>query len=242
MIKPNRFFYYNENTLLIEYPSEISEQVHECVVSLNHFLTTKKWKGIIDVVPAYTSITITFNTSCWTHNQLKESIERELKENLKLNKVNSCVWTVPVCYDKSFALDIDRVCTENGISLKEGIQLHQDSTYKVYMLGFMPGFVYLGGLNSKLITPRLSNPRTKVEEGSVAIGGSQAGIYSLESPGGWNIIGRTPISFFRKSSDTISDLKAGDELNFYSVSIKEFKALRKDFNNNRLSCKDFKND
>lgn len=144
---------------------------------------------------------------------------------------------IPVCYDE--ALDMERVMSHTGLSEKEIIALHSAPSYRVYMIGFLPGFPYLGGLDEKLMTPRLHTPRAKVPKGAVGIGGSQTGIYPIECPGGWNLIGKSPIEIYQPSREEPFFIRAGDCLKFVSISAAEFSEIKRQLEKHPESIKEF---
>jgi inhibitor of KinA len=127
-----------------------------------------------------------------------------------------------VCYAERFALDLEELVQQKHLSKQEIIQLHTSITYRVYMIGFLPGFAYMGEVDEKIAMPRRQQPRTAVPEGSVGIAGAQTGIYPFTSPGGWNIIGRTPLKLFDKDKEEPTFFKPGDEVTFYSITEDEF--------------------
>ncbi len=152
--------------------------------------------------------------------------ESELQELINTIIVAAVIartlFTIPVCYDVCFGEDIETLAHSKNLSTTQIINLHTAPEYLIYFIGFLPGFLYLNGLNEQLITPRKASPKLNVPSGSVAIGGSQTGVYPQESPGGWHIIGRTPLLFFDVKQEEPSPFKAGDKLRFKSVSIAEY--------------------
>lgn len=179
--------------------------------------------GIIELVPAFQSITIYYNPILTSYKNLSSQVSEICKglfvEAAPLSKK---VIMIPTCYDGE---DLENVALRSGLSTEEVISIHSSVDYFVYMIGFLPGFPYLKGLPKKLATPRLSNPRLKVPKGAVGIGGDQTGIYPLESPGGWNLIGRTPVSLFDPKKNDPFLLKAGDFLRFKPISAEECKEI-----------------
>jgi inhibitor of KinA len=129
---------------------------------------------------------------------------------------------IPVCYAKTFAPDLEDLALQNKISQEEVIRIHTSATYRVYMIGFLPGFAYMGRVDERIVTPRRSQPRTMVPAGSVGIAGEQTGIYPFASPGGWNIIGQTPVALFDVKRKQPVLLQPGDEVTFYSITEHEF--------------------
>ncbi len=204
-----------ENALLLEFESDSLEIIH----SLAELIEGRFMEGIVDVIPAYQSLAIVFKKEIWNHNILLIELEK-LTENNTSQSNTKHVFEVPVCYD--LGIDWDEMVNHTGLLKNEIIELHSTKVYIVAMMGFIPGFVFLSGLDEKLSAPRKSSPRTEIPSGSVGIGGNQTGIYSLESPGGWNIIGKTPNSFFDISQNPPTKLKAGDQIKFKPISKKEF--------------------
>lgn len=145
------------------------------------------------------------------------------ENNIELKRT---LWKLPVCYKDSFAPDLNYVCEEKGLSKEELITLHTGSIYTVYCMGFLPGFMYLGGLVDSLHLKRRSSPRPSVPPGSVGIGGSQTGIYPQESPGGWNLIGNCPVTLFNSSHKPPCFVSVGDHIQFYSISEQEYEFLK----------------
>ncbi|EEY3458658.1 5-oxoprolinase subunit PxpB [Campylobacter jejuni] len=213
--------------LLLRFEQEISPQINAYVLSteqrIQKALKEGEIYGIDELASAYASLLIYFNPCVLSLNSLLDFLEK-IKKDIKLTEQNSslCI-EVPLCYDEEFGLDLEFVCKHNQISKEELISLHTKPYYLVFMLGFMAGFPYLGGLDERLFTPRLSSPRTKIEAGSVGIADKQTGVYPISSPGGWQIIARTPLEFFDKEDEKNPTLlKAGMFLKFKAISKDEF--------------------
>lgn len=189
---------------------------------------------IKDIIPAYSSLTIVYDAVCLrklpgVHSAfsfMKDQLEVSVK-NLRRKKEISTVKEIPVCYDGSFGIDLKMLSDEKKLTPSEIIQLHSDKIYRVFMIGFLPGFAYMGKVDERISTSRKANPRTQVPAGSVGIAGSQTGIYPFDSPGGWNIIGQTPLRMFDSHLQDPSLLHAGDHIKFVRVSLKEFQQLKK---------------
>jgi inhibitor of KinA len=160
-----------------------------------------------------------------THKELEEILQRYLDRLEDVDLPEPRQMEVPVCYGGEYGPDLCDVSAMHGLSPDEIINLHVSATYIVYFLGFVPGFAYLGGLPESLVTPRLDTPRTKVPAGSVGIGGNQTGVYPFATPGGWRLLGRTPISMFRRDRDDMSFLSIGDRVRFIPISRERFAAL-----------------
>jgi inhibitor of KinA len=182
--------------------------------------------GFIELIPAYQTITIYYDPfqidSDFPFQVVKTQINRMLK-TLHITDITIKKYVeIPVCYDNEFAPDLKDLAEGKGLSIEDVIKLHTEVVYDVIFIGFSPGFPFLAGLNERLYSPRKANPRLKVEKGSVGIAGKQTGIYSLDSPGGWQIIGRTPIPLFQLDSAKPTLLSAGDRVKFFSISKSEF--------------------
>lgn len=211
----------NEESILINFGSTINHDTHLKIKSVLESLD--KLEGIQNIVPSYTDIIVTYDLLIYDYKDLVDIIMK-LDFNKDNQKQKTRVVKIPVCYNETFGIDINRVAEINSLTQKEVIEKHTATTYLIYMMGFVPGFPYLGGLDEALWTPRLASPRVKIPKGSVGIGGKQTGIYPLESPGGWNIIGRTPIKLFDQE-ETL--LKMGDQLQFISVDLMTYHEIEK---------------
>lgn len=211
----------SDRSIMLRFEDGISEYIHEHVFYFHSLLVNKFKKKIANTSPAYNSILIRLadGVSVWRMiAKLKQLFEEEHEISIEQKQTVK----IPVCYDKEFALDIDRVSKHTKLSTDEIIHLHTKGKYLVYFLGFSPGFPYIGGMDQKLETPRLNSPRIEVMQGSVAIGGKQTGIYPITSPGGWNIIGRTPLILFDWNKISNPILQMGARIQFYAISHKEF--------------------
>jgi len=209
-------------SLLVTFGDGISRKHHLDVFRLFTLLRSEASPAIRNIHPAYSSLLISFDPLVISPTEFEASV-RDL-----LDRIDSAVILmaraveIPVCYDAAFAPDLEFVATHNRISVNEAIRYHCSAEYLVYFLGFSPGFPYLGELPKPLVTPRLSTPRVKVPAGSVAIGGSQTGIYPVDSPGGWRIIGRTPARLFQPDGEPPTLLQMGDAVRFRPITREEF--------------------
>ncbi|MCH5336690.1 MAG: 5-oxoprolinase subunit PxpB [Campylobacter sp.] len=213
--------------LLLRFKQEISLQINTLVLNtsqrIQKAIEEKEIYGIDELVSAYASLLIYFNPCRISLNVLLDFLEK-IKSDIMFTEQNSslCI-EIPLCYDEEFGLDLEFVCKHNNLSKEELIIFHTKPYYRVFMLGFMAGFPYLGGLDEKLFTPRLSTPRIKIEAGSVGIADKQTGIYPISSPGGWQIIARTPLQLFNQSDEKNPTLlRAGMFLKFKAISKSEF--------------------
>ena len=189
----------SEDCLQIQFEQKICPEVNDQIsVFVKAFeYVTKDIPGVLEIVPTYCSVSIYFDEKICQVSLLQKFCKEIINSNAvtKASPENSAkIITIPVCYeDEEFAPDLEKVCLHTKLSKEEVIKIHSSSDYLIYMMGFLPGFPYLGGMDERLATPRLETPRTKIPAGSLAIGGVQTGLYPVESPGGWNIIGRTPV-------------------------------------------------
>jgi inhibitor of KinA len=219
--KPPTISPASDRSIMIQFNAEISEYIHQQVHFYSTFLLEFHEDKISNLSPAYNSILIRLKegVSLWrTIAKLKQlfSENQEIKVTAK-KKIK-----IPVCYELEFAPDLTRVASLTGLSIEQIIHKHTTGKYLIYFLGFSPGFPYIGGMDPNLETPRLESPRTNVPAGAVAIGGKQTGIYPIQSPGGWNIIGRTPLTLFNWSQVKNPALSMGATIEFTSITKQEF--------------------
>ena len=212
---------FGERSLLIEWPNKINENILNDVLGYKSAIEKYYIKQNIYIKSAYNSILITYDYTIENiYNEI--SVLKELYFDMKmpLNK-NFKVWHIPVCYDLNFGIDLEEISKKNKLSIDQIISLHSNQLYTVFFIGFLPGFLYLGGLNKQLYVPRKSSPRQKIEKGSVAIGNQQTGVYPIDSPGGWNIIGNSPITFFNPNLKTPCFSNPGDKIRFIPIDLNE---------------------
>lgn len=222
----------SENALLLSFGESIDLKLHESIMHIKQLIESNPFDGLIETVPAYNSLTVYYNPVLVqkTREQIASSVQASIEEVLKNNKRSNCSSThqliqIPICYDPSLGIDLEELSISLGLSVAEIIRIHSSVPYTVFMLGFTPGFPYAGILDERLIAKRKSSPRLKVEPGSVAIAGNQTGIYPLATPGGWNIIGRTPLKVFDVNHEQPFLLSAGDQIQFDPISLATFETL-----------------
>lgn len=215
---------YGEKALLIQFKDEISLEVHQQVKSCYLYLKSIAIKGIESLIPAYNSLTILFDKEVIQQAALKEILENLNFKILETVLKNQQTITIPVCYDVELGWDLESTAKTLCLSIEEVIKLHTAKPYLVYMLGFTPGFMYLGGLNKQLHIPRKNTPRLKIPAGAVGLADQQTGIYPMETPGGWQIIGQTPLRLFSKEKPALVEM--GDLVEFKAISKKEFDNLK----------------
>ena len=179
-------------------------------------------KGIVNLHPAYCSVLVKFDALKLTHTEVEASLKPYLARLRGVKLPEPRLREIPVCYGGEFGPDLEEVAAIHKLSAEEVIRLHYSPTYTAYFLGFVPGFAYLGGLPAQLATPRLQTPRKQVPAGSVAIGGNQTGVYPTFTPGGWRLIGKTPLKLFDPASAHSSFFEVGDHVRFIPITAEEF--------------------
>jgi inhibitor of KinA len=217
-----------EGGLVVEFGTIISPVINLCVQTFMRMVSAAKVSGIIEVVPSYCSAVIYFDPFKITRASLTKQVEVILAD-LQLNRFENLAWRVvhiPVCYGGVLGPDLEYVAKYTGLMAEQVIKLHTRQPYLVYMLGFTPGFPYLGGLSDLLIVPRQEKPRSRVPIGSVGIGGNQTGFYSIESPGEWWLIGRTPLKAFDPARLEPFLLAPGDYVQFESIGLEQYFSIR----------------
>lgn len=227
MIIP-RIYSIHDRAITIEFSQIIDEYINMQVIAWQQEIEANPFSGFIECVPAYSSLTIYFGADC-NIDDLKNKLQKKItitenKNHFNTSSKNQDEQTIeiPVCYDSQFGHDLPLLSSALKLSIEEIIQIHSEHMYRVYMIGFIPGFPYIGVLPQQLETSRKQNPSLKIPSGSIGIAGKQTGIYPTEIPGGWQIIGRTPLTIFNKINEPACLLKAGDRVKFVPITKKEF--------------------
>lgn len=220
-----RFEPASDQSLLIYFGQKITIKAHEQVRKLLHLLEAEPIAGVRNLHPAYCSLLVKFDPLKWSHEKLEKELRKDLVRLEKVKLPGAREVEIPVCYGGEFGPDLDEVAALHQTTPEQIITLHSSVTYLVYFLGFVPGFAYLGELPKELMTPRLASPRKRVPVGSVGIAGNQTGVYPFETPGGWRLLGRTPVSMFRTDREGLSLLSIGDRVRFAPISRKRFEEL-----------------
>ena len=218
-----------DQALIVEFGDRVDAALSSEIAAVAQRLREGRPIGVRDVVPAYTTLALHYDPAALgagapAHEAMVEIIESWLKTQSAATPLPGRLIEIPVCYGGAFGEDLEALAASHGLSAEEVIAIHSGATYHVHLLGFVPGFAYLGGLDARLATPRRNTPRAHVPAGSVAIGGAQTGVYPLDTPGGWQLIGRTPLQLFKPDALPPSLLNAGDAVRFVPISMQEFEA------------------
>lgn len=220
----------SETSVVIEFGDKIDENINKIIRIFCEYLDENPIYGFVEYIPYFTSVSIIYDPMKLNKKEPFKYVEMKIKEiisNLDFSgEYEEHVVEIPVCYGNELGPDIEIVAQTNNLTVEDVINIHSNGRYLVYMIGFAPGFPYLGGLSEKIFTPRRETPRIAIPEGSVGIAGVQTGIYPIETPGGWQIIGRTPIKLFDLNSNSKTLLKCGDIVKFYPISYKEYLKLK----------------
>lgn len=220
----------SETSALVEFGNRIDEGINKKIRIFCAYLDQNPFCGLIEYIPYFSSVSLIYDPLKIGSEEPFKVVKSKLEDIL--SKLDfSCnyeenVVEIPVCYDGKFGPDIEYVAKVNNLTADEVVEIHSRGRYLVYMIGFAPGFPYLGGLSEKIYTPRRKSPRTAIPAGSVGIAGKQTGVYPIETPGGWQIIGRTPLKLFDLKSSRKTLLQCGDIAKFYPVSYKEYMKLK----------------
>jgi inhibitor of KinA len=222
-----RFQPASDQSLLVYFEQRITLDAHRRVRSLFGLLERDPVEGVRNLHPAYCSLLVEFDALTLSHGELETILRGYLNRLEDVPLAEGRQLQIPTCYGGEFGPDLNEVAALHGMTLAQAIRLHASVTYLVYFLGFVPGFAYLGELPEALATPRLTSPRRSTPPGSVGIAGSQTGVYPFAAPGGWRLIGRTPLLMFRPDRKDMSLLSIGDRVRFVPISIARFAALEK---------------
>lgn len=206
-----------DSAVLIQLGGEIDPAVNQCVHALANLIETSFINGIIETVPAYATLLVHYDQFVLSFSQIKNYLREIIDQVEETSHRTPRLIEVPVQYGGEYGIDLESVARHLHMRVEDVIRIHSEKIYTVYMMGFTPGYPYMGKLDDTLIMPRLETPRTRVPAGMVAIAGSQTGIYSIESPGGWNLIGWTPLKLFDPQSKSPFLFAPGDEVKFIPV-------------------------
>lgn len=217
---------FGDKAILIEWPARIDPLILDDILNFKHALKLELVNKDVRFVHAYHSLTVFYSST--VDFDYEVNVLEAIRDASSLIERHTKKLTVPVCYQGNYASDIQDYCQVKSLAEREVISLHTQSEYLVCFIGFLPGFLYLGGLDKRLHLPRKATPSKSLAQGSVAIGGEQTGIYPQQSPGGWHVIGRTPLKLFDVNEDKPCPVEAGDKLVFKSVSVEDYLQLEKE--------------
>lgn len=212
-----------EQAILLEFEPQISPDVLQKVLACKKYFEKELVKEEVEITNTYNSLLVTYKSTIEDAYDKVLGLVKSLEEANIEYKTENRLFHLPVCYDGIFAPDLDEISEAKNLSKKEIIRLHSSAEYLVYFIGFLPGFLYLGGLPESLYFSRKRHPRLEVKKGAVGIGEKQTGIYPQTSPGGWNIIGNCPVPLFNPASNPPCEIKPGDRIKFYPVSLAEYR-------------------
>lgn len=231
-----RFLTAGDSSLLIEFGDEISPEINKKITATVQLMKAQQIEGVVDLIPAFCSLLINYDPRIITYENLQKRMEHLVKLDVTAEQASKKVIEIPVCYGGEYGPDIENIAEHAGLTVEEVIKIHSSRDYLIYMLGFLPGFAYLGGLEECLHTPRLANPRIKINAGSVGIGGSQTGIYPLDSPGGWQLLGMTPVTVYDPLREVPILYEAGEYIRFVPVDEAEYKRIKEEVGNGTYQC------
>jgi len=220
--------------ITIIFGDAIDEEINQRVFSVFHYLQKQNLDYIRDILPAYASLSVVYDIvkiremgESSSYHYMHHLVQTILQQVSEAPLTKNRTIHVPVCYDVSLGFDVADMSRKKNLSIEEIGEIHSATTYRVYMLGFLPGFAYMGKVNDKIATPRKAVPDKNVPAGSVGIADAQTGIYPVDSPGGWNIIGRTPLKMFDVYKAPPCLFQPGDEVKFKPITLNEFHQLKK---------------
>ena len=236
-----------DHAIVFSIEEKMSEEIISKIIALKKNIEELKFDFIKELIPSYHTLTLVYDINLFYQNNIAVVNNQSIIEfgNFLLNTLNSSstnivtenttekksnllaakIIRIPVCYDERLGIDLVNIVSKNKISIEEIIKIHTEETYLVYCLGFLPGFAYMGKVHESIQIARHASPRKEVMAGSVGIAGLQTGIYPMNSPGGWQIIGRTPIKIFDKDPAILGKLSAGDRIQFYPISFSVFEEI-----------------
>ena len=213
-----------DQAIVIELGNEINEQTEKQIRRLSALLESKPPEWMVEFIPAFITVTVFYNPCLATYDEVQMELTELLAHLGEDLAVESRTIEIPVCYGGEFGPDLEFVAQHNGLTAREVIDIHTSGNYSVHMIGFAPGFPFIGGMSEKIAAPRRDSPRLRIPERTVGIAGMQTGVYPIETPGGWQLIGRTPLRLFRPENDIPSLLRAGDKVVFQEISAADYHA------------------
>ena len=225
-----------DSSILVEFGKVISPEINRKITATVQLMKMQHIEGVVDIIPAFCSLLINYDPRVISYEEITERMQHLLKMDAKMDEGKKKIYEIPVCYGGEYGPDIANIAEYAGLTEEEVIKIHSSRDYLIYMLGFLPGFCYLGGLDERIHTPRLANPRIKISAGSVGIGGSQTGIYPLDSPGGWQLMGMTPVKTYDPDREVPILLEAGDYIRFIPINEEEYNRIKEQVERGEYQC------
>lgn len=222
--------------LTVEFGDEISEEINGRVQALDAAIRKAGIRGIVETVPTYRSLLVCYDPCAARYASVRRKIAGLMRNLDAAADAAGRIVEIPVCYGGEYGEDLPDVAAHAGLSEEEVVRIHSSRDYLIYMLGFLPGFAYLGGLDPRIATPRLSTPRVKIPAGAVAIGGEQTGIYPIASPGGWRLIGSTPVRPYDPEREEPILYRAGDRIRFVPIPKDEYLRVQAQVQSGAYRC------
>ncbi len=239
MVQNIRYKSAGDRAIVVEYGNEISETVNKKVRALSYLLDREPLEAVIEVVPTYRSLMVHYDPLISDENSMIQMLQEKERRLGNLELPPPIVTEIPTLYGSEYGPDLEKVAKHCGLSKEEVIAIHSSTEYLIYMIGFTPGFPYLGGMDPRIATPRLENPRTKISKGSVGIADTQTGIYSVDSPGGWKLIGWTPVPLFDPEASHPFLLNAGDYVKFRAIEELEYHRIKEKMAEGKYNCRTY---
>ena len=225
-----------DTSVAVVFGDEISADINMKIRSFDELLNEEQIEGVFETVPTYCTLTVHYAPEVIRYGALRQKLQELLAVSHRAQKMNTVVMEIPVCYGGEYGPDLDFVAKYNKLSPEEVVRIHTSAEYLIYMLGFTPGFSYMGGMDERIATPRLESPRVLIPAGAVGIAGKQTGIYPIDPPGGWQLIGRTPVRLYDAHRDNPILLDAGLHVKFVSIDDAEFKRIVQRIELGRYHC------